>query len=108
MRLARIFLIGLATLIALYLAVFAYYVAATVITVPVYDFMNWILHYEKYWLAADWWHYLWLPHNELRLLWSRLLVLADIEWFRGTGWPFLLVCSACFVLTVGGLIWAVW
>jgi hypothetical protein len=105
-RLDRLFLAGLAALIALYLAVFVYYVAATVIDVPVYDFLGWILHFDRYWLAGDWWQYLWTPHNEHRLVWSRLLVVADIEMFRGTGLPFLLIDSACFALTVGGMVWA--
>src|SRR5262249_3454680 len=48
-------LAGLAALIALYFAVFVYYVAATVIDVPVYDLLGWVLHFDRYWLAGDWW-----------------------------------------------------
>jgi len=107
-RLDRLFLAGLAALIAAYVAIFAYYVLATIITVPVYDLLGWILHYDQYWRVGDWGRYLWLPHNEHRLIWSRLLVVVDIGWFRGTGVPFLVFDTACFALTVGGLIRPIW
>jgi hypothetical protein len=86
---------------------FAYYVGATILRVPVYDLLAWILHYAQYWRTGEWWHYLWLPHNEHRLIWSRLLLVADIEWFRGSTLPFLLFNSASFLLTVGCPLWVV-
>jgi hypothetical protein len=104
----RLFIPTLAGLIGLYWAIFVYYVNATVITVPYLDLLEYILRYDKYWRAGDWWHYLWLPHNEHRPIWSLLLVLADIAWCRGTTLPFFLFDSASFLLTVGGLVWAIW
>jgi hypothetical protein len=103
-----LFIPTLAGLIGLYLAIFVYYVFATVITVPYLDLLEWILRYDEYWRAGDWWHYLWLPHNGHRLVWSLLLVLADIECCRGSTLPFFLFDSACFLLTVGGPVWAIW
>jgi hypothetical protein len=104
----RLFIATLAGLIGVYLAIFVYYAVATVITVPYLDLLEWILRYDQYWRVGDWWHYLWLPHNGHRLVWSLLLVLADIECCRGSTLPFFLFDTACFLLTVGGLVWAVW
>jgi len=95
-------------LIAAYLAIFVYYVGETIIAVPYLDLLQWILRYDQYWQAGDWWNYLWLPHNEHRPIWSLLLVLADIEWCRGTTLPFILFDSFCFLLTIGGLAWVIW
>jgi hypothetical protein len=104
----RLFIPTLGGLIGLYIAIFIYYVGATRITVPYLDLLQWILRYDQYWRAGDWWHYLWLPHNGHRLAWSLLLVVADIECCRGSTLPFFLFDTACFLLTVGGLVWAVW
>jgi hypothetical protein len=99
-----VFVAALTGLSGLYLALFAYYLAATAVRVPVYDHIAWIMHYARYWQAGEWWSYFWLPHNEHRLIWSRLLALLDIEWFRGTALPFLLFALACLVLTLGGIV----
>ena len=107
-RFEWLFIPALAGLIGLYLAIFVYYVAATVITVPYLDLLEWILRYDQYWRAGDWWHYFWLPHNGHRLVWSLLLVLADIECCRGSTLPFLLFDSICFLLTIGGPLWVIW
>ena len=104
----RLFTPTLAGLIGLYLAIFVYYVGATVITVPHLDLLQYILRFDQCWRAGEWWHYLWLPHNEHRPIWSLLLVLADIGCCRRSTLPFLLFDSACFLLTVGGLVWAIW
>ena len=107
-RFDLLFIPTLAGLTGVYLAIFVYYFFATVITVPYLDLLEWILRYDQYWRAGDWQHYLWLPHNGHRLAWSLLLVLADIECCRGSTLPFLLFNSACFLLTVGGPVWAIW
>ena len=107
-RFEWLFIPALAGLIGLYLAIFVYYVAATVITVPYLDLLEWILRYDQYWRAGDWWHYFWLPHNGHRLVWSLILVLADIECCRGSTLPFLLFDSICFLLTIGGPLWVIW
>ena len=107
-KLGLLFIPMLGGLIAAYLAIFVYYVWATIIPVPYLDLLQWILRYDQYWRAGDWWNYLWLPHNEHRPIWSLLLVLADIEWCRGSILPFILFDSAFFLLTVGGLVWVIW
>jgi hypothetical protein len=94
-------LLGLAA--TAYLVLFGYYLGATIIRVPVYDLIGFIMHYADYWLKGDWWGYLWIPHNEHRLVLTRLLLLADIGWFRGNTLPFILfglLCLAIMVLAI--------
>jgi hypothetical protein len=102
-RIDRIVLATLAGVTCIYLVLFAYYLDATAIRVPVYDLLAWIMHYARFWNAGDWWAYLWLPHNEHRILWSRLLLLIDIEWFRGNTVPFAVFAIGCLIVLVGGI-----
>ena len=102
-RLDRAFIAALASIVAAYLVLFGYFIGATTIRVPVYDLMGWIMHYADFWLPGDWWGYLWIPHNEHRILFSRILLLADIDWFGGTTLPFLLfglLCLAAMVVVI--------
>jgi hypothetical protein len=86
----RFFLSLLGLIAVAYLVLFGYYLGATIIRVPVYDLIGFIMHYADFWLRGDWWGYLWIPHNEHRLIFTRLLLLADIDWFRGNAVPFIL------------------
>src|SRR5262249_18708517 len=86
-----------------YLMLFGYYLGATIIRVPVYDLIGFIMHYADFWLRGDWWGYLWIPHNEHRLVFTRLLLLADIDLFRGTTLPFVLFGLLC----LAAMIWAI-
>src|SRR5215469_13899589 len=85
----RFFLALLGLIAVVYLVLFGYYLGATIISVPVYDLIGFIMHYADFWLRGDWWGYLWIPHNEHRLIFTRLLLLADIGWFRGNTVPFI-------------------
>ena len=85
----RLFLALLGLIAIAYLVLFGYYLGATIIRVPVYDLIGFIMHYADFWLRGDWWGYLWIPHNEHRLIFTRLLLLADIDWFRGNAVPFI-------------------
>ena len=91
----RLFLAILGLIAVAYLALFGYYLGATVIRVPVYDLLGFIQHYADFWLRGDWWGYLWIPHNEHRLIFTRLLLLADIGWFRGNTVPFIVFGLLC-------------
>jgi hypothetical protein len=106
-RTDRLFLAALATIMIVYLAVCGYYLQATAIRVPVYDLLAWILHYADTWQHGDWWGYLWQPHNEHRLIFTRLLLLADIVWFRGTTMPFMAFSLACLGGMIGLIMWEV-
>jgi hypothetical protein len=99
----RLFLAATGLVAVAYLALFGYYLGATIIRVPVYDLIGFIMHYADHWLRGDWWGYLWMPHNEHRVVFTRLLLLADIGLFRGTTLPFILFGLLC----LGAMIWAI-
>ncbi len=103
-RTERAFIAVLALITIVYLVLFGYYLGATGLRVPVVDVIYWVLHYIDRWLTGDWWGYLWTPHNGHRLMWSRLLLIADLEWFGGTAIPFLLFGIACFIVLVGAIV----
>jgi hypothetical protein len=103
-RMDRLFVAALALVTIAYLALFGYYLGATSLRVPVFDTIYWVLQYVDYWVTGDWWNYLWLPHNEHRIVWSRLLLIADIEWFGGTTLAFLLVNTACLLVVIAALV----
>jgi hypothetical protein len=96
----RLFLASLGLAAIAYLVLFGYYLGATVIRVPVYDLIGFIMHYADFWLHGDWWGYLWIPHNEHRLIFTRLLLLADIDWFRGNTVPFVLFGLFCLAVMI--------
>ena len=96
----RFFLAVLGVIAVGYLVLFGYYLGATIIRVPVYDLIGFIMHYADFWLRGDWWGYLWIPHNEHRLVFTRLLLLADIDWFRGNTVPFIIFGLLCLAVMV--------
>jgi len=103
-RLDRAFIAALAAITTVYLFLFGYYLGATGLRVPVVDVIYWILHYLDHWLKGDWWGYLWLAHNGHRLVWSRLLMVADLGWTGGNAVPFLIFGIICLVALVGALV----
>src|SRR5262249_23371357 len=66
----RLFLAAMGLVAVAYLMLFGYYLGATIIRVPVYDLIGFIMHYADFWLRGDWWGYLWIPHNEHRLVFT--------------------------------------
>jgi hypothetical protein len=100
----RFFLALLALIAIAYLVLFGYYLGATIIRVPVYDLIGFIMHYADFWLRGDWWGYLWIPHNEHRLIFTRLLLLVDIEWFRGNAVPFILFGLLCLAVMIYAIV----
>jgi hypothetical protein len=103
-RTERAFIAVLALITIVYLVLFGYYLGATGLRVPVVDVIYWVLHYIDHWMTGDWWGYLWTPHNEHRLVWSRVLLVVDLAWFGGNGVSFLLFGIACMVVLVGAIL----
>src|SRR5215469_9148961 len=97
-------IIALTLITFLYLVLFGYYIGATALRVPVFDVIIWVLHDIDHWLTGDWWGYLWIDHNGHRLVWSRLLIIATLQWPGGSVMPFILFGVACFVVMIGGLV----
>jgi hypothetical protein len=105
-RLDRAFVVGLATLTAVYLFLFGHYFAATMIRRPYWDMFHYIVDYLDYRRAGGFLHDLWQPyvHSEHRQIWMRLLTAIDIGAFGGIAYPFLVASTACLV-AVPLLLW---
>jgi hypothetical protein len=103
-RTDRGFLAALSLITCVYLVLFGYYLGATSLRVPVIDVVAWIMRYMDHWLTGDWWGYFWPVHNGHRLIWSRLLMIADLEWTGGSAVPFILFGLLCMVVLTGAMV----
>lgn len=100
----RWFGIALGLLTIVYAALYCVFVYTALVRVPVWDLLDWVVFYLQSGRSGDWWHYLWQPHNEHRIPLSRLLLAVDIEFFRGSGIPFLLFAAFSQLAIVGLLV----
>jgi hypothetical protein len=66
---------------------FLYLVEKTSIRVPVVDLLDWLQFYGER-SKDNWLGYLWTPHNEHRMIFSRILLAIDVEWFGDQGEAF--------------------
>jgi hypothetical protein len=98
------FSIALAVLTVVYAALYCVFVYTTLLRVPVWDLLDWVVFYLQSGRTGDWWSYLWQPHNEHRIPISRLLLAADIEIFWGSGIPFVIFGAVSQTAIVGVLI----
>ena len=89
----------LTVITAVYVAVFAYYLQATIIVQPFWDMYSHVLRYLRFRDDAAWWAYLWEPHVQHRHVWMRLLTAFDVEVFSGVAYPFIVASAACLLLT---------
>lgn len=97
------FRIALALATIVYAALYCAFVYTTLVRVPVWDLLDWVVFYLQNGRTGDWWSYLWLPIGEHRIPISRLLLAADIEIFRGSGVPFLIFGALSQLAIVGVL-----
>jgi len=91
------FAIVLAGIAAVNCAIFPYFMEKASIRVPVDDLLDWLQFYGDRMAAGDWLGYLWTPHNEHRIVISRILLALDVRWFGGGGTAFVL-CGAVLLL----------
>jgi hypothetical protein len=103
----RAFAIALATIAAVYCALFLYFVETASIRVPVCDLLDWLQFYGDRLQANDWFGYLWTPHNEHRIAWSRILLAIDIRWFRGGGTAFALFGLFLLIAMAASVSWEI-
>jgi hypothetical protein len=96
--------IALGLLTIFYAALYCVFLYTTLVRVPVWDLLDWVVFYLQTGRTGDWWSYLWQPHNEHRIPISRLLLAVDIEIFRGSGIPFLIFGALSQLAIVGILI----
>jgi hypothetical protein len=80
--------ISTALIAALYCGLFFYFIEKASIRVPVYDLLDWLRFYSEQMQANDWLAYLWAPHNEHRIVFSRILLVIDERWLGGQGMAF--------------------
>ena len=81
-----------------YLGAFLYFVQATVIREPFSDMLDYIDDYLAFRRNGDFWTYLWSPHTQHRLIWTRLVAAIDIDLFNGITYPFVVTSTACLVM----------
>jgi hypothetical protein len=84
------FTIALAFIAAANGLLFLYVMEKASIRVPVYDLLDWLQFYGERFQAGDLFGYLWTPHNEHRIVLSRILVALDVRWFAASGGAFVL------------------
>lgn len=90
MKKTQWFGIALGFLTTVYAILYCVFIYTTLVRVPVWDLLDWVVFYLETGRTGDWWSYLWQPHNEHRIPISRLLLATDIEIFRGSGIPFVI------------------
>ncbi len=103
----RAFAIALAAIAAVYCALFLYFVERASIRVPVYDLLDWLQFYGNRLQANDWFGYLWTPHNEHRIAWSRILLAIDVGWFGGGGTSFALFGLFLLIAMAASVSWEI-
>ncbi len=71
------------------LALFGYYLFRTSVPSPNQDMLDWIASYFDFRDRGGFGAYLWTFHNKHHLIWMRLLVIPDVEWFHASGIAFI-------------------
>jgi hypothetical protein len=84
---------------------FLYFVEKASIRVPVVDLLDWLQFYGERSKDGDWLGYLWTPHNEHRMVFSRILLALDVKWFGDQGEAF---AASGFVLLLGMTVTICW
>jgi hypothetical protein len=85
--------------------IFLYFVEKASIRVPVVDLLDWLQFYGERSKNGDWFSYLWTPHNEHRMVFSRILLALDVKWFGDQGAAF---AASGFVLLLGMTVTICW
>ncbi len=91
------FNIFISVALLLYLSMFAYFLYATTIRIPFSDMFDYITDYLDYRQNGDLLQYLWMPHAQHRLVWTRLVTAFDIAAVNGVGYPFIVVSTTCLI-----------
>src|SRR5262249_50720236 len=87
----------ISAVLAVYLCVFAYFLYATTIRIPFSDMFAYVTAYLDYRQNGELLSYLWLPHTQHRLVWTRLLTAIDITAFNGVSYPFIVASTISLV-----------
>jgi hypothetical protein len=82
-------------------AVFAVVLCATLTPYPALDMFSWLQSWLDLRRDGDWAAYLWAPHNEHHLLFTRALVALDMACCGGRGVALIVAATACVALAAG-------
>ncbi|MDA1184343.1 MAG: hypothetical protein O2930_06835 [Acidobacteria bacterium] len=97
-------IVSVRAIAVLYIALFFWYLNATIIQPPFADMYSVVQQYLSYRTDGGWWSYLWTPHAEHRPVFLRLLAAFDIEVFSGVSYPFVVASAIAHV----GTAWLLW
>ncbi len=103
----RVLAIALAIIVAVYGALYFYFAVRALIWVPVMDMFDWLLFYGNRLQAGDLFGYLWDPHNEHHIVWSRILLAIDVRWFGGPGPAFALFGLLLNITMIATICWEI-
>ena len=101
------FVIALASIATANSVLFLYFVEKASIRVPVYDLLDWLQFYDDRMQTNDWFGYLWSPHNEHRLVLSRILLAIDVRWFDSGGTAFAIFGLVLLMAMAASLSWEI-
>jgi hypothetical protein len=90
-----------AAALAAYLAIALWLVWRTAILEPYSDMFDWVERYDRWRTEGGLWAFLWTPHNVHHLVWTFLILLADIRVFGAASGLFLAIGLAALVATAG-------
>ena len=90
---------------AVHFVLFGYFLYQTAITSPISDMFTYIADYLRFRAGrVGLLSYLWEPHGEHRLLWTRLVTWADVELLHTRGFAFMAAATASIAATAT-LVW---
>jgi uncharacterized membrane protein len=102
---SRALAIAIIPIAAIQLIAFGYFLFRTAIVAPISDMFDYIAAYLQFRDGTiGWIDYLWLPHAEHRLMWTRLLTAIDVELLGTSGLPFI-AAGTGFLLATAVLVW---
>jgi hypothetical protein len=103
--LCQVIALAIAVIAAVHFALFGYFLYRTAITSPISDMFTYIADYLRFRAGeVGLLGYLWQPHGEHRLLWTRLLTWVDVELLHTRGFPFIAAATASIAVTAT-LLW---
>lgn len=94
---------GALAALGLHAGLFFAVVAATAITIPYSDMLDWVARHETLEASGDWLAYLFQPHLNHRIPYIFGLLDLDIRAFGGSGWPLIVAAALCLAATAAML-----
>ena len=87
----------MAAVACVHVAAFVFYFQATMIRHPFGDMIIFIGNFLDYQADGDLLRYLWMPHTQHRMVWTRLVTALDVSWFNGVSYPFMIFAGLSLI-----------